>query len=222
MSSLVRLTHIPIVRWWRLPNTICLSTNDCYYWCGYKRSAPHCGNPFLTAAAAKGFSGLFTCCQPFPSYELAICRKNIIMTLWPKKVIKPNSTWQAIWNGINHNYYVDNIVYWVEAFLCFLSDSHVSTLRCQHRGERSVPTLCFPCFSFNCSHIHPPHSDDFSSSLFQSTSFFKSWDPHFTVWCMHLNFKQDFLVCLWPLEHCSTPHSTGDPIPPPTRNKYFL
>lgn len=147
MSSLVRLTHIPIVRWWRLANTICLSTNDCCYWCGYKRSAPHCGNPFLTAAAAKGFSGLFTCCQPFPSYELAICRKNIIMTLWPKKVIKPNSTWQAIWNGINHNYYVYNVVYRVEAFLCLLSDSHVSTLRWQHRGERNVPTLCFPCFS---------------------------------------------------------------------------
>lgn len=168
MSSLVTLTHIPIERWWRLAHPLCLSTNDCCYWCGYKRSAPHCGNPFLTAAAVKGFSGLSTCCQPFPSHELAICRKNIIMTLWPKKVIKPNSTWQAIWNGINHNYYVYNIAYWVEAFLCLLSDSHVSTLRWQHRGERNVPTLCFPCFSCKLF-SYPSHSLRWLLKQFVST-----------------------------------------------------
>lgn len=199
-------------RWWRLANSICLSTNDCCDRCGYTKISSILQNSFPDCC-----SWQFTCCQPFPSHTLAICRKNIIMTLWPKKVIKPSSKWQTIWNGINHNYYVYNIVYWVEAFLCLLSDSHASILRWQHRGERNVPTLCFPCFSCKLFSYHPSHSDDFSSSFFQSTSFFKSWNPHFKFWCMHLNFKQDFLACLWPLGHCSAPHSTSDPIPHPPK-----
>lgn len=129
-------------RWWRLANTICLSTNDCCDPRGYRKISSILQDSFPDCR-----SWQFTCCQPFPSHALAICRKNIIMTLWPKKVIKPSSTWQTIWNGINHNYYVYNIVYWVEAFLCLLSDSHASLLRRQHRGERNVPALCFPCFS---------------------------------------------------------------------------
>lgn len=49
------------------------------------------------------------------------------------------------------------------------------------------------------------HQDGFWNSLFWSTFFFYSESPHLpgswdvpTVWCMHVNFKQDLLVGLWP------------------------
>lgn len=175
-----------------------------------------------TAGLLSRLLQLFTCCQPFPSHVLDICRKNIIMTLWPKKVIKPTSTWQTIWNGINHNYYV--IILFIEWKHFYVSCQFPMPLYWGGSTEGRGMSLLyvFRAFHANCSRIRPSHSDDFSSSFFQSTSFFKSWTPHFKFWCMHLNFKQDFPACLWPLGHCSAPHSTGGPIPPPQKKTFSL